>query len=52
MWRDPLSWLGALARLRLSGVDTMAEVERVRAEQATVQLTSAPQSAPAVLTQP
>ncbi len=32
MWRDPLSWLAALARLRFSKVDTMAEVERQRAE--------------------
>jgi hypothetical protein len=32
MWRDPLSWLAALARLRFSKVNTMAEVERQRTE--------------------
>lgn len=30
MWRDPLTWLAALARLRTSKVDTLAEVERTR----------------------
>ena len=32
MWRDPITWLQALARLRFSKVDTLAEVERLRAE--------------------
>ncbi len=31
MWRDPLTWLAALARLRTSRVDTLAEIERTRA---------------------
>ena len=34
MIRDPLTWLAALARLRCTKVDTMAEIERLRAEQA------------------
>ncbi len=44
MWRDPLNWLAALARLRFSNVDPMAEVERKRAAEAAMQpmRTSAP----------
>ena len=52
MWRDPLTWLAALARLRFSKVDTMAEVERIRAEQAALPLAPASQPASEVLTRP
>ncbi|MEO6788020.1 MAG: glycosyltransferase [Chthoniobacteraceae bacterium] len=43
MWRDPITWLKALARLRFSKVDTMAEMERLRAVAATGQRASANQ---------
>jgi SAM-dependent methyltransferase len=32
MWRDPLSWLRVLARLRLETVNPLAEIERQRLE--------------------
>ena len=37
MFRDPITWLVALARLRFTKVDTMAEMERIRAEETAVQ---------------
>jgi SAM-dependent methyltransferase len=37
MWRDPINWLVALARLRCSNVDPMGEIERARAEEAAMQ---------------
>jgi glycosyltransferase involved in cell wall biosynthesis/SAM-dependent methyltransferase len=33
MWRDPLTWLRALARLRLTSIDPMREIERQRIQQ-------------------
>ena len=45
MWRDPITWVQALARLRFSKVDTLAEVARVRADAATVQRQSTTPSA-------
>jgi SAM-dependent methyltransferase len=37
MWRDPLTWLAALAKLRFSKVDPMAEAERLRTAAASPQ---------------
>jgi SAM-dependent methyltransferase len=45
MLRDPITWLAALARLRFSKVDTMAEMERLRLEQTATH--SAPSAQPA-----
>jgi glycosyltransferase involved in cell wall biosynthesis len=43
MWRDPLTWLVALARLRTSKVDPLAEIEHTRNAQTATE--SAPLSA-------
>lgn len=43
MWRDPLTWLVALARLRTSRVDPLVEIERTRNAQTATE--SAPLSA-------
>ena len=42
MWRDPLTWLAALVRLRFSKVDPMAEVERARNAQAATEAAPVP----------
>jgi SAM-dependent methyltransferase len=54
MWRDPITWLWALARLRFSKVDTMAEVVRTRAEAAPLQrqTTNPPEHGPAADPEP
>jgi hypothetical protein len=52
MWRDPLNWLVALARLRFSKVDPMGEIERTRAAEAALQPVRTAQPMQGALAQP